>query len=84
MRVKVRLFAVLREAAGKDELDLEFSGAETVAAAMEQIYRQVPALQRYEAIVTPAVNGEYASPEDTLRDGDELALIPPIAGGNHD
>jgi MoaE-MoaD fusion protein len=74
MPVTVRLFAGLRERAGWSRRELD--GLERVADVW-------PALELGEEPggLLYAVNREYAEPERELRDGDEVALIPPVSGG---
>jgi MoaE-MoaD fusion protein len=74
MPVTVRLFAGLRERAGWSRRDLE--GLQRVADVW-------PALELGEEPggLLYAVNREYAEPGQELRDGDEVALIPPVSGG---
>jgi len=83
MRVCVRLFAILRERAGRDAVEVELEDGATVADALRALALR-PELE--DAIarlpVGMAVNREYARPETTLVAGDELALIPPISGGD--
>ena len=83
MHVSVRLFAVLREYAGRDSMDLELDQGATVGEAIDRLRRREPGLQRplSEMSVAAAVNREYASPETVLSANDELALVPPVSGG---
>jgi MoaE-MoaD fusion protein len=83
MRISVRLFAILRERAGRSALELELPDGATVADAIQRL-RQEPGLgEPLERIrVAAAVNREYASPGDPLAAGDELALVPPVSGGH--
>jgi MoaE-MoaD fusion protein len=81
MRVRVRLFAMLRERAGRDGFELELADGATAADALAAVAREVELgdLERLPVVV--ALNREYVRPEATLADGDELALIPPVSGG---
>jgi molybdopterin synthase catalytic subunit len=76
MLVRVRLFAVLRERAGRDELELELPEGARVRDALESVADVAGGLR-----VVMAVNREYADEDAPLRAGDELALIPPVSGG---
>jgi molybdopterin synthase catalytic subunit len=82
MNVHVRLFAMLRERAGRDTIEVEVPDSATVADAIEAL-RELPGLgevmQRMPVVM--AVNREYARAEAPLHAGDELALIPPVSGG---
>ncbi|MCC6222665.1 MAG: molybdenum cofactor biosynthesis protein MoaE [Thermoleophilia bacterium] len=78
MRVRVRLFAALRERAGAPERELELpagSRAADVWAALPELGSEPPG-------ILYALNREYVPPGRELTDGDELALIPPVSGGS--
>jgi molybdopterin converting factor subunit 1 len=80
MQVSVRLFAGLRERAGTDRLEIELPDGARVAdvlAAMADT--PVGALRPRECVV--AVNREYAGADEPVRAGDEVALVPPVSGG---
>ncbi len=82
MDVSVKLFAILRERAGRGSLELTLDPGATVADALgalaserglEGVGERIP--------VAVAVNREYATRSTELSAGDELALIPPVSGG---
>lgn len=76
MKVTVRLFAMLRERAGTDRLELEVSHdacVDDVLQSLDELAAGIP--------LVLAVNREYAPRDQLLEPGDELALIPPISGG---
>lgn len=81
--VKVRLlfFAVLRDVAGTDERTLDLAEGTTARAVWQSLRREYPKLDGYTEPPMTAINEEYAAPDTALRDGDELAFIPPVAGG---
>jgi len=79
MIVRVRLFAMLRERAGTNTIELELPEGARVRdalAAVESLAAGLPLVM--------AVNREYASEDASLSAGDELALIPPVSGGAPD
>jgi molybdopterin synthase catalytic subunit len=81
--VRVRLFAILRERAGRDSLELELPDGATVADAIDALAGEPGLEDVLERLpVAAAVNLEYAAPEAALRAGDELALVPPVSGGS--
>jgi molybdopterin synthase catalytic subunit len=82
MNVHVRLFAVLRERAGRDQVEVDLPDGATVADALRELAR-LPGLEDPIARmpVRMAVNREYADAGTPLAAEDELALIPPISGG---
>jgi molybdenum cofactor biosynthesis protein MoaC len=82
IRVRVRLFAILRERAGAEWVELELSDGARVADALEALSRDERLRELIERLpVRMAVNRDYADPETRLSPGDELALIPPLSGG---
>lgn len=82
MTVEVRLFAILRERAGRDRIAVELAPGATVADAIAAIAAEPALAGVIERLpVTMAVNRDYASADTELRGGDELALIPPVSGG---
>lgn len=82
MTVTVRLFAVLRERAGSDRMELQLPDGATVADALQALSK-IPSLAGLleRVPVQMAVNRDYASPGTALSPHDELALIPPLSGG---
>jgi MoaE-MoaD fusion protein len=82
MTLKVRLFAILRQEAGSDSIEVELPPGATVGDAIDRLSRSpelgglLPRLP-----VRMAVNREYADAATRLGPEDELALIPPISGG---
>jgi molybdopterin synthase catalytic subunit len=82
MTVRVRLFAILRERAGRDSLEIELDEGATVAEAIERLSASEPLAGLFAQMpLLLAVNRTYAQPETVLRAEDELALLPPISGG---
>ncbi len=79
MKVKVLFFAGLRELAGKSQMSLELKEGETVALLLEKLQSDFPGLISGQLML--AVNAEYAPRDHKLKDGDEVALIPPVSGG---
>jgi molybdopterin synthase catalytic subunit len=82
MTVTVRLFAVLRERAGLDTIEVELDEGATVAEALEQLSASPELGEVLDRMpVRMAVNRDYADPDTQLSSGDELALVPPVSGG---
>jgi molybdopterin synthase catalytic subunit len=81
MRINVRLFAGLRELVGEREVSLELEDGATVSVMNDRLVKQYPAVARYLPTLVCAVDEEYVPNEYRLRDGDLVALIPPVSGG---
>jgi len=81
--IRVRAFALHRELLGRETLDVEISdgGAATPRAVFEKLFAGRADFARLLRATMFAVNREYVGADDSLKDGDELALIPPVAGG---
>jgi MoaE-MoaD fusion protein len=81
MRVRVLYFAVFRERLGRDSDQLELADGTTVTAALVALDQ--PVVNQLAGRFRVAVNEEFVEGTHVLSDNDELALIPPVAGGGH-
>ena len=82
MKLKVLLFAHLRELADCSRLELELPEHSTAAALLEAIAQNKPKLKTALSSSRLAVNQNYVQDlELELHAGDEIALIPPVSGG---
>ncbi|MFZ2489957.1 MAG: molybdopterin converting factor subunit 1 [Thermoanaerobaculia bacterium] len=81
MTIRLLFFAVLREIAGRSETALALPDGTTAREVWERLRREHPQLATYAEPPLTAINERYAAPDTTLHDGDELAFIPPVAGG---
>jgi MoaE-MoaD fusion protein len=77
VEVTVRLFAMLRERAGSGSVVLELPEGARVRDALQSLSGLADGIP-----LVMAVNREYASEDQVLDAGDELALIPPVSGGS--
>ncbi len=84
MRVRVRFFSILKDVAGRESMELELPDGSRLRDLLEKIYKLYPDLEKLggeDVGVIALVNGNYGKLDDVLRDGDEVALIPPASGG---
>ena len=81
MRVTVRLFARLRDITGSPELALDVAPGATIGSVWRDLTRDFPGLAPYERTISSAVNADYARMDHAVRDGDEIAFLPPVSGG---
>src|SRR5262245_44310740 len=81
MKINVLYFAQARERAGRASAPLELPQGSRVADAVNAIRRAVPALDPLWPHLAIAVDGVLASPEAALREGAEVAVLPPVGGG---
>jgi len=80
MKIRLLFFAVLRDIVGKSEADVEVAEGTRAADLWEQLRAKHRQLAAYAQPMT-AVNESYVRPDEVLREGDEVAFIPPVAGG---
>ena len=79
INVNLRYFAVLRESAG-----IEFEGLSTTASTPRELYEELCENHGFPLKSTElrvAVNGDFSDLDYALNEGDEIAFIPPVAGG---
>lgn len=81
MRVRLLLFALYRDLAGVPELEVELPAGATAETLVDAVRARGGRLAGIPAQPVVAVNREYASLDATLAEGDEIALLPPVAGG---
>ena len=84
MRVIVKLFGAVREAVGEKELSVQLAAGARVADLRRLLARDHPVFERFGARLAAAVNQETSAEGARLRDGDEVAFLPPVAGGAAD
>jgi molybdopterin converting factor subunit 1 len=80
MTVTLLLFASYADAFGASSLDMELPRESTVGDVLSAV-RAHPAGERLPPSPLVAVNQRYATLDSVVREGDEVALIPPVAGG---
>jgi molybdopterin synthase catalytic subunit len=81
--ITVKLFALIKDKAGRSELSIAFDGG-TVSDLLKQVSREHPVLADILACgrILVSVNEEFVKPDSPVKDGDEVALMPPFSGGD--
>jgi molybdopterin synthase catalytic subunit len=81
--IKVKLFAVLKDRAEANELQVPFHGG-TAGDLLKRLAAEYPALAEFlsPGRIIISVNQEVVRPDAAVRDGDEVALMPPFSGGS--
>jgi molybdopterin converting factor subunit 1 len=79
MKIKVLFFASFREIVGSSSVELDVADGATTTAVFAGLCDQYPQFRL--GTMAMAVNKAYISDEVRLKEGDELALLPPISGG---
>ena len=80
--ITVKLFAILKDKAGRNELTVAFTGR-TVGELLKQVAGEYPVLGDVLSCggILISVNQEFVKPDALVKDGDEVALMPPFSGG---
>lgn len=81
MKITVRLFAGMREAVGCGEIVLEVDEGTMAQQVVDHLAVSHPRAAQFRGTTVLAVNREYTDGERVLREGDEVAVIPPVSGG---
>lgn len=81
MQVRALFFAVYRDLAGTDELAFELPAGARLSDLVERVRSERDGLEALPREPVMAVNLAYALPSTPLNEGDEVAFIPPVAGG---
>ncbi|HWC31547.1 MAG TPA: molybdenum cofactor biosynthesis protein MoaE [Actinomycetota bacterium] len=81
MRVRIKMFGALAERSRMNEAAIDFEHPATTADVVQAVRESAPELAGILERISIAVNHEISHGERPLRDGDEVALMPPVAGG---
>ena len=81
MQVRLLFFASLKDIVGARQLQLEVPAGATVSDVLTRLESSYPRLKDYRPVVLTAINEEYVDQRAHVNDGDELALFPPVSGG---
>ncbi len=82
MRVKVLFFGMLKDLVGCSEEDLEVPQDALLRSVFEHYASRFPGVRDMSASIVLARNQEFSDPSSGLREGDEVALLPPVSGGS--
>jgi MoaD family protein len=81
MKIAIKLFASHREAVGKEKIIVDIEEGATIAQLLQIIFEKYLALKKLKDYTLISLNQNYANLEQKLKDGDEVALFPPVSGG---
>ena len=80
MTLNIALFGIAREIIGQSSLAVTVAPGQSAAGLLAELRQQYPELAKLRSLAV-AVNNEYAADDVALHERDEIALIPPVAGG---
>lgn len=81
MKVSVIAFATASDVLGREAVEIELPDGSLLSDLRTQLTEQFPALKAMWPRLAVAVAGQLATPDRALRDGVEVALLPPVSGG---
>lgn len=82
MKITLKLFGSLREAAGQSTIQVELEEGARVSDLRSWLSMRNPLVEKLGDRLAASVNLEIAASDEVLRDGDEVAFLPPVAGGD--
>lgn len=80
MKVDLLLFGITKDIIGGNSYNIELPDDATVATLREKLVAKYPKLADLKSIMV-AINNEYSNDDQSIRETDEIALIPPVSGG---
>jgi MoaE-MoaD fusion protein len=84
MQVRVLFFGMLKDVAGRGDDTLSLPEQATLGDVLNHYEERFPRLKELAASIAMSINQEYAGLEAELKEGDEIALLPPVSGGATD
>jgi len=83
--VNIRFFAVLKKLLGRDSMQIELQNSLTLKDLIDRLEADIPSIRSIirEGRTLIAVNQEVATDETVISNGDEIAFLPPFAGGQY-
>jgi molybdopterin synthase catalytic subunit len=81
MRVKVLFFGMLKDVVGRSEEQVEVLGDARLGGIFDQYAERYPRIREMAGSIVLAQNHEFAHPSAAVKDGDEIAFLPPVSGG---
>ena len=82
IKVRVLFFGAARDAVGQEQVEVDLESPINAVRARAHLLARYPSLQRFGNSLLFAVNQQYAENDREIREGDELAVFPPVSGGS--
>jgi MoaD family protein len=81
MKVRVEFYSRLREIVGAPKLEIRLANNATVENLMQQLFSDYPKLRDFEKSMLFGIGVDFVDKRRPLRDGDVIAVMPPVQGG---
>ena len=82
VKITLKLFGSLKEAVGESTIEVELDEGARVSELRHWLSRQNPLVEKLGDRLAASVNFEIDESDSVLQDGDEVAFLPPVAGGD--
>lgn len=80
MKLQLLLFGITRDIIGQSKIELDYTGPSNIESFKDMLKDKYPEMSELSHFKI-AVNQEFARDNQSIREGDEIALIPPVSGG---
>ena len=80
-KIKVKLFAILRERVGESEITITVPTGITVNYLNSEILKKYPQLKSFSNKFVTSVNCKFTTGDTVITSKDEVAILPPVSGG---
>jgi MoaE-MoaD fusion protein len=81
LKIEVQFYAQLRDLAGVSKLNVDLGEGATVADLMKKIYALKPAMHALDQSILVGAGVDFVERDHVLRDGEQIAIMPPVQGG---
>lgn len=81
MRIRVRLIGRYKTIAGQEFVEFDVKDAPTLRDVVDAFVKQYPSVERDRKFMMVSKNSTFTSPDTPLREGDEVAICPPVVSG---
>ena len=81
MNLRVQFFSHLKDVVGASELEVSLGQSATAGDLLAQLYARYPKLRGWDSSILIGAGVEFVERDYVLRQGDEIAIMPPVQGG---
>ena len=81
IQINVKLFAIFQEVFATDEMQMQLESGTIASQVFDRLAAQHPKLEQWRSLTRYAINLNFTETHTVLKNGDEVALIPPVSGG---
>ena len=78
--MQITCFGITRDIAGKDVITIDGDQVKTISDLKKMLFLTYPEMKALKSL-SIAINEEYAEDNDSINEGDDIVLIPPVSGG---